>query len=295
MKILTTISVIILPFMLMISSCQKGIELEQKPAIDDGTLISKVILLDTTQPAPLDSIWYTSFQYDQQKRVITICRLERNGLSLDTILVTHLYYKGNDTLAYRGVTDYHTSGSTEELFKYYDESGKLIKDSLIDNSGMLTIRVQRYAYLTNRLRIDDVVMIPSAGVNDRSTYYFSQQRSSNNNNSNILSQKDTVDYTATGGGFYVRTLTYQYDNHPNPFRMDWHYFPFYQFDEAIPDNSGTNNFTETYGENNDVSGNTDISHRRYSYQYNSAGFPKIAWERDLINNTVDKYIYLYTK
>ena len=276
------------------TSCQKEVNWspDLRTSNNDSTLISRVILLDTTLPSHFDSIYYYQFEYDQQKRVAFIYEFDKSGPVVDTYVVTHLFYQGNDTLPYKGISRFDLSTNVEELFKYYDGSGKLVKDSFIKSGPPGGIEVRRYSYLTGRLKINWEWWFPSVGVHDSSTSYMSQVRNGNN----ILSQKDTIDDTNSGGGFYTSSFNYQYDKHPNPFKKGWHYFPFYQYRDILSDNFSDNNFTDTYAELKDhLTGTTNITHYQYAYQYNANGFPKIAWEKDVDNGTVDKYVYVYTK
>lgn len=275
-------------------SCQKEVDWNINPRVvngGDSVLISKLIELDTTLPAPFDSVYYDCFVYDQRNRITTIYSLERTGPVYDTLYRVQLFYIGNDTLPYKG-SFYDRNILAEDKFNYYDISGRIIRDSIADYDPPFTADIKRYTYLSGKLLINHSLRIPSLGIFDSSSYYFYQTRSGNN----IVTQRDTVDFTTSGGGLYVTVLNYQYDNHANPLKKNWYYFPFYQFDEGILENFSDNNFLEVRSEKYDsFTQTTDIYHSRFSYQYGSNNLPSVCRRTNLIDGSVIKYIYLYTK
>jgi len=73
--------------------------------------------------------------------------------------------------------------------------------------------------------------------------------------------------------------------------------PHFEGEELIDENFSDNNFLETYTKREELNPPSiiDIDHYVYTYVYGPNGLPKIAWEREVNNGTVDKYIFLYTK
>jgi hypothetical protein len=278
-------------FSVLVISCQREVDETLPQSGQQGeTLLERLVLLDTTLPAPLDTIYYGKFLYDAQKRINKIFWITISAPDRDTVFQT-AYYNGNDTLPYKWVTS-GADGSTED-FIFYDVSGKVVADSMRVTDIMGTsVEVQRYSYLTGYLK-KEVKFTDILGAVTIRTDTIYQVRSGNN----ILQQRDTST-SFIPGDIYVVALNYQYDNRPNPLKRVFRkYIPYYVGEEMLEDNLSDHNFLDISTERKTLNPLTiiDVDHYTYTYVYGTNGLPKIAWERDVNNGTVDKYLYFYAQ
>lgn len=286
-----SLSFIVSSLLVVLFSCQREVdETLTQNAQQDEPLLERLVLLDTTLPAPLDTIYYGKFLYDAQRRINKIFWITISAPDRDTVFQT-AYYNGNDTLPYKWVTS-GADGSTED-FIFYDVSGKVVVDSLRVTDVMGTsVEVEKYSYLTGYLK-KEVKFTDILGAVTTRTDTIYQVRSGNN----ILQQRDTS-ISFIPGDVYVVTLNCQYDNRPNPLKKGFRkYIPYYMGEETLEDNLSDNNFLSISTERKTLNSLTvfDVDHYTYTYVYGTNGLPKIAWEREVNNGTVDKYLYFYTQ
>lgn len=282
-------------FLISFSACQKEVSWSSPPPSvisNDSVLLSKFVTLDTTLPAPFDSIFVTSITYDSKKRLQNYYDISRTGSLLDTVGYCTFFYNGIDTLPFKGIYVDIANDIVTDSYVFFDGAGRLKKDSVGQNNGLfgVTWQVNNYSYETAGLRIIGWFK-DASGVVTNINHFIYQSKNGNN----VLTQKDTTDFSGSG---YVVLTNYQYDNHPNPFRkLNIAHYPYYEGEDLITNNWSTNNFTGTYTDRKYLSPPTpiDIDDVRYYYEYGSNGMPKIAREKEVINGTADKYVYFYTK
>ena len=274
------------------SSCQREIDWELENQLEsDSTLLNKLVLLDTTLSAPFDSIEYLIAKYDLKKRPIEVQYLIRNGLILDTGYIINNYFSGNDTMPYKAIVTDHQMDVSTTSFLIYNSSGKLIADSSIERFfGDSAIITNKYIYQSSRLCVEYNYR-NSNGLSSSGTNCFYQTFTG----SNLLEQKDTSDLTGIG---YAISLLYQFNNTLNPLRkLGFGQNLYYHGEETLIENTSKYNFLDIYTKREELNPPSiiDIDHYRYSYQYNNYGLPTVAWEREVDNGTVDKYVFFYTK
>src|SRR5690348_13958762 len=64
----------------------------------DSNLLWRFLYMDTTAAAPGDTLGYTQFVYDAQKRVTGQYEIDITGAVSDTFVYVNYLYAGNDTL-----------------------------------------------------------------------------------------------------------------------------------------------------------------------------------------------------
>src|SRR5258706_5792775 len=120
------------------SSCQKEIDWNlPNGAAADSNYISKIIELDTTLPAGVDTTGRIFFTYDNAKRLIRLDAYS-SALPVVTDTVTHSYsYLGTDTLPFKFIIDEKydiiLGGEHYQTIVYnYYSNGVIAKDSVIE-------------------------------------------------------------------------------------------------------------------------------------------------------------------
>ena len=278
-------------FVIILSSCQKEIHVElDKPTGNDSTLLEKFVLVDTTVTPPNDTVYYFKVVYDANKRASKLFRVDFNGTLKDTVLTYNYFYTGSDTLPFKMVMT--SAFGVDQVYLSYDGQGKVIIDSTIENyaTGATILTVERYTYMAGLVKAN-IKLVDAQGNTSTYAKNYYQARTG----SNIFTQSDTSFASVPG---YAVNLNHQYDNKPNPLKILFPgVYPYYQGEELIDENMSDNNFVETYCKREEVNPSSliDIDHLVYHYIYTANGLPKVAWERDVDNGTVDKYFYLYTK
>lgn len=169
------------------------------PAIDDSILLSKIILVDTTQVSPTDTISIFEYTYDIKKRVIKTKLTEYYKTDDEDSIVLNYFYSGNDTLPFKMFEDgyfWH--------YRSYDGSARLLKDSInlsFDVGTEEPYRTNYFTYYTDRIVIHTIAY---AFVPDE--YYDTVIHITTNGN--ISEQLSTRNYN--------NNFTFEFDTHPNP-------------------------------------------------------------------------------
>ncbi len=229
---------------LYFSACQKSLTFEDTPpnvidstAIVDSSYLSKIFFNDTTfNGGNLDvdtSIFI--FNYDNNKRLKTIVIKEGpNSTALGDIYL-ECFYNLNDSLPYK--TLFPSDQSTYYFF--YDNTGRLIKDS-VNNVGGNAVNYNRNLTYSNN-RIFAQVYRTFSGITspiEKDTFSFDTR-------GNMISSKY---YFSNNGSNYelASSSNSTFDNNPSPFLKTPSYrllsFTFGTFNfEAHYNNFGTNN------------------------------------------------------
>lgn len=277
-------SIFILVLTIIFISCQNEFSLENgdnttttPPAlINDSILISRVVGLDTTKIAPLDTLYVANYTYDNLKRVITYSYLTYgNTGSVDSAycFIASKKYIGNDTLPYLQInlikeSNYKRLDSA--FYQYATGTSTLIKDSTITidiqpASSDIYCIVEKYTSTSNSLtrKLTDYLNNTFLST-DEFTYNFLKQ------NGNIVTQQDN----SFGAN---NNFSCTYDNKINPFfkpgTSPYSYAGF--FDLKIGDKDADPTFYEQ--KNNVIEINNSASpsqtHYTFSYRYNSRNYP----------------------
>ena len=281
---------VVVSYIVGFTSCQKEIDggLTNNPQSD--SVISKIIILDTTFSSGLDTFHVGNFIYDANGRLSKALGTAYNsGVSgpgrifSDEVITYH--YTGNQTLPFKIVnnyTEYSPASVTDDTSYLTYTNGYISTDSFTSSIGYYRTNVfnklsnSRYRMYT---RIDNGI-----GGQSIDTSYINVDIQ----NGNLMKETDSV--WLPGGTWVVLSMTMTYDTKINPgkpFSLPYP-APYYQY---IPGNVSIHAFS-LQDENNvtkqtDQFGNVQLS---LTYEYNNAGLPKIAREVSGL-----KYFYYYKK
>ena len=298
---------------LFLISCQKNTTPEptQTPpnptpptVVDDSTLLSLYVEIDTTAPLHLDTLSKAIYTYDNLKRIIKYDWVYyTNGIvtSPPELRWTNTYsYNGTDTLPFKelNITNEQGTISNQTIFHTY-ASGKLIFDS--SSTGT----INKYNYLPTKTVDTLLNYYTTAPLLRRFGYRVTYRQTTNGN---ILTEKDSVFLAnnstnpITYNFFTVDNRTCVYDNSLNPltkFNL-LSPFPFDGSFEKLSDfeSQSVNNisdFTEVKRSATGTSNNLDIRNQ-ISYVYRTNSYPKISRIKDLLTpSNSRKGFYYYTK
>lgn len=304
----TIIGIIILTLFLI--SCQKDFSIESETTtpnqtlVEDSTLLSMYVEIDTTAPINLDTLSKAIYAYDNLKRIIKYDWVYyTNGVitsPVDLRWKNLYFYNATDTLPYKEIDSSYEQGNitTETIYHTY-LNGKIILDS--SDNGTLN----KYSYFPSKT-VDTVI-----GFNNstppfvrRLGYKVSYRQFTN---SNLISQKDSLfsaDYSTnpfTYSFYIVENRTSTYDNSKNPLIKFNNILPF-PYDGYFPklndyESQSKNNIIEFVQVKRGASGtmNNSDEHLTTTYIYKSNGYPKIARTTDLLNASYStKSFYYYT-
>lgn len=283
---------------LVFTSCQKELDWSLPNSVQaDSTMLSKLILLDTTLPAGLDTTEKTIIEYDSHGRAVQVNRYFKD----ETVPPTNsfaffdslaFYYNGNDTLPFKAIKSSKDAISMwkDTAFFFY-AAAKVIKDSI--RSSYLTLipppmtaEELRVNFFTDNGNTTQVTQLFTQTLNPPvwpppcpGTYIYQKTYV----NGNITYQFG--DYTSCSGFGTSVSDHFIFDNHPNPgytFSV-----PYPIIDEGIYVSDHKNNILETwfYAPGDGF---------RNTYTYRADGYPLIVRGYDLTDPTYRwKGIYIY--
>jgi hypothetical protein len=303
-KIFTFISLLTI----LLTSCQKEVSVDNgttpTPTTNDSIYIKKVIALDTTKNAPFDTVYVTTYSYDNLKRVISNFYFEYNNTGhIDTSNFYYnvgKYYTGTDTLPFREITftkegnyairntNYLTySNTTSALIK---DSTIVIEQSIIPTTSDTSIIVNKYVRQNNLIQRIEKTIYPNSTPNiDTFVYSLMKQ------NGNITSQQDNY--------YGSNTFTCSYDTKINPLARVNNYASFRHFGFLDLKIGDTDNDPTFYEQPNNVLeiNNTSVgasNHYKYEYKYNTKNYPTEVTLKIISGGLFDKGInkikYQYT-
>ena len=302
---------LIIPYLILVfilTSCQKEISIESAITtnpitLNDSTLISKYIEIDTTAIASLDTISRSLFTYDNLKRITNYDYIAySNGIITNPPNLrfwNKYFYNANDSLPYIEIDSTNEGGLiTAEIIFHTYQNGKLVTDSSYHSSN--NSEVHKYYYLQTKI-IDSITsydpLISSPIKGDYRAVYIQKV------NGNLITQKDTLfhNYYSTYPTIsYIDTLVRNYsiiyDAGNNAFIKFNYMAPYYADNFLIVGTLGNNNPTDTQEvETDNIGTNNQNYHYISSYEYKPNGYPKISRVIDQITptNTI-KAFYFYT-
>ena len=141
---------------LIIFSCgkEKTPELIGNP-LSDSTALSMYVDLDSTMISGLDTIAVQKYSYDNLKRLSKSYYIEYTDGVPDGLYLTDLFYRDNDTMAYKLVeTFYELPGGNADdpdFGYYFYKDGKLASDSLSYIYSPGVYLVHSYTYDNNTI------------------------------------------------------------------------------------------------------------------------------------------------
>jgi hypothetical protein len=278
MKVFLLGSCLFFSSLILFTSCQKEIQDPNAGRIEvDSTIIWKYIEFDTTLSSGLDTLSVLTFDYDNNGRLISLKRLDKDFSAPPTTLFPHFRntvysYNANDTLPFKVITTYSDflgNNGNDTTYLFYSigiVNRDSTRSSVVDMSGFTFQSIAVNRYVTNgnttvATQYRDQTLTPTIWppVCPGTTVYNRIV-----SNGNIVSE--IGDYTSCNG-IGNSTINLTYDNNPNPF------YPLgipYPGLFGVLDNSGIqkNNFLATW----DITPSDGFS---YSYTYRSDGYPII--------------------
>ena len=149
-------------FVASLISCQKDFTIDNitnrtdstvnPPVGLDSNYLDKIVQYDTTSNNTIDSTTQI-FKYDANKRLINITEKFVVNNVVDSGIFLKFFYNGNDSLPFKATAD----NDSFKLFFFYDLSGKLIKDSLINvDVSYSNDHVTNFSYSNNKIFANSV-------------------------------------------------------------------------------------------------------------------------------------------
>lgn len=281
----------------MLGSCQKEITADVLDELgNDSTYIKKVISLDSTKPAGLDTGFTAEYFYDSQKRLIRETETEYGPGAFRLMYIDQYQYAGTDTLPYRIVSTNNQTADSSIIFVTYN-NGFIEKDSVINFTGGIAEPFQiRYfsttgssGYLLKTYHFDYLTGLPV--LTDSITY--TRQISDGNCVNGTDKYWDIFSGTLTG------TITYQntFDNKKNPFlKLHRWSLGYYENDILVLNYYGQNNVTNYSYTPNPLNfpGSGGQRNMSLAHTYRADNYPA---ETRVVAGTVDfnKILYQYIK
>jgi hypothetical protein len=287
---------------LFATSCKKDSAPDNNvPTTNDSILLSKVVVLDTTKTAPLDTMDVSYYSYDNSKRVTVATLYGYDGTG--TIKSTEIYkysYTGADTLPSKMLETYSDASeqiNSTSFYAYYPGTRNVSWDSTIfrEINPPYTFEdtsVSRYIYTNDFVTITSEFYTSSGQqVNPPHNIYITKQ------NGNIVSQRDTI------SNAIAESYSCTYDTHKNPYyNVAWYNnLSIVSTYKTYPDGFGlNNNVTEINNTSKNLSNPTSIetTHYKYTYTYRADGYPVEIIMKDMGSTyptTSNKIKYYYTK
>ncbi len=300
MKLIFGGIIIIGLLVIVFSSCQKEIDWSLNTPTEGGnsTMLKKMIVLDTTLTAGLDTLRKVIIEYDNQNRVVQVNTSYKDESLPPTSSFPYYdslvyFYNGNDTLPFKAIksTAYFLNIEKDTSFLFY-AAGKVIKDS-IRSSYLSTlpppgppVESIKVNFFTDNGNTTNVLTYLSMTLNPPSwppacpgTTIFQKTYV----NGNITYQFG--DYTDCSGIGTSETNHFIFDTHPNPgytFSI-----PYPIMDEDLNLSDHKNNILETW----DIAPGDGFKN---TYTYRADGYPLIVRGVDLTNPTITrKGFYIY--
>ena len=230
MKLRISVSSITLLFVLFFGSCQKEITNNilnpSNPLGTDSNYIDKWYVLDSD-----DTTSVYTFSYNDKKRATKVDLTENDGYELKHYSTTEYFYTNNDTLPYKSyslINDFFsipTNYDTTIHFYFYDAMARIIKDSVITNTGSFTTQPNSSEYYKNIL-VNNYIYSPGKKIGDSFFYeivdgvyslsYEVNDTTLLDNNENELNNLFYISYS-NGLQFYKIKTDLTYNNSPNVF------------------------------------------------------------------------------
>ncbi len=288
MKIFLAGSCLFFLSLVFFTSCQKEIQDPNAGRIEADSIISRIVILDTTTfGAGLDTSQITDFIYDGSGRLSLFHSVYYNvGVSgsgrIDADEEIRYQYAGTDTVPAKLFVKYSNLGTglieyDTSYLSYAD--GIVTRDSFFTDSYYVTAVFNKLA--NNRYKVYHRTSDGSGGqIIDTSYVNLAFQ------NGNLVKEIDSL--WLSGGTWAVEWMDITYDNKANPFRsLSIPYpAPFFQHN---PGNIGIAPLANK-SQNNETKETNRIGTvlQLLTYEYGSTGLPKIA--RD---NLGFKYLFFY--
>ena len=259
-------------FSITFCACNKHHDDDATIATNSKERLKEVVDINTNTTAPYDTLGVENYTYDNSGRVTLMDSYGYDEAGIYYTRTSNYFYNGTDTLPARTVDTYNdiNETSTETTWHtYVTGTRNLLIDSSISHEvspgGTYNDTFAlRYTYTVTSYQVtEDSYTSSGHQVYGPSTVDITKQ------NGNIIYQREDF-------GTTVETYNCTYDTHPNPYyNIAWFN------NKRIP--GIYKYYLDSYGLNNNVTeiNNTSvtspspatISHYKYSYQYDSNGYP----------------------
>jgi YD repeat-containing protein len=209
-----------------------------------------------------DSIFYRTFQYDDQSRLKSIVDSNNNG------------YKRSFIISYdaQGKLSQVTEGGNIYTFTF-DDKGRIIKKSAKLSGQQASTIVNAYNYDANgRVIADSIYSYWTKDVYSIVSYSYDQ--------STNVTEVKTVDKSS---GAILGQAQCRYDNHPNP--LDGKSVMTYLLSSGYEISAGKNNLLKEIYEDGTIV--------NYTYEYSSNGLPKKCSFQDNSDPLITYVDYFY--
>ena len=227
--------------------------LDNPSALKDSTVLTKLILIDTTITSPDDTLTILEYRYDDIKRVEGIVMKEYYNTPYEDSNVIKYFYKGNDTFPFKEIENEFYSH-----YLFYNEINKVIKDSVTTSNGQFEMpeHVNNFSY--------------SGTTIFRQTIFYNFNQISLDTIFQTFSTGNVVAQNAASSNY---GYTFQLDDHPNPMyqvtnRINAE-FPVFSGDSTFVMSQQKNNYTQIFNLESEDSHNKYI----YDYVYKQNGYP----------------------
>lgn len=289
---------------LYFSSCQKEVSIENDDPVPvvstDSSYLDKIYYM-ANQGAGNDTVAIDSYQYDANKRVVSVTYREDDGTSTNTLEVyaTEKHsYNGNDTLPYKMVrVEYNDLVPNDTTVTYFTYSaiGQRIKDSSLisKHTGVSTARLDKkivlYQYVPGKIygRTEDVTLADNSPIPVvTGVTSVSADTAVVDASGNIIS---SVRWDAGASSPSVIS-SFTYDNQPSPFARLSNFRAIAVFpsrETFINEMQAKNNrlhAVQSSGYDEDLTG-------KYTYHVN--GYPKKIFETDIITGDTFTTLFIY--
>lgn len=294
----------------LIISCQKefssengtGIILPPPPpsTVADSNFIDTLYEFET-RGALTDTTAYFSYKYDTQKRLASINWEWGDFLSVYDVGGTiNFFYNGADSLPFRSLStalyEGKTIADTSITFYYYDVTGGLIKDSVINSEKRVVTNpyyrlrhyVNTYSYAAGKVfrQASDLPVIEPQPIAYPPVYML--DTAIIDANQNPVTTIHYVSYNNNTSFFKDQEITIVYDNKPNPFYK----LNIYKAISPIPDQGYLPNYFT--GRNNYINYSTGTSSVIYTNAYLTNGYiKKVSYPATFDPSIITGYIYIY--
>lgn len=156
--------------LLSLIACQKNVDSPSTNVVTTVPILQKVLTIDSTRPAPYDTVARKSITYDNQGRISMWTALLFTTTGDTSSVESFKYeYSGNDTVVSRTIYKSNTYGAYPEFANdttiYLYSNGKLVYDSMFRQKySVKEYSTRKYSYFPGYVRMEVFNWLASAGT-----------------------------------------------------------------------------------------------------------------------------------
>ena len=259
-------------------SCENETGSDPLPPPGQAPLVLRVVAIDTTLAAPLDTLEKATFTYDNLKRITESYYVELDA-SGNTTYFSRLkyFYNGSDTFASKTVEFEPNDTSTKF---YFFANGRLVMDSSAVDPVNNNYSTTHYTYSGNMVLVESNGYHPSIGISTSQRKVYQTFDS----NGDIVHQVDSNSYSRPGSPTSLSRNEHiiTYISNPNPFVKvsDPIRRPYLWDDSGLGSSKTSPRFliSQTREIYDDISPTPSHNEhtRNYTYEFRSDGLPSVA-------------------